>query len=50
LAPQHQTSCDPETITKEDFDYLRKIYRSKQTRSLPSNSLRAKWSRKLNND
>jgi len=21
LAPQHRTSCDPETITKEDFDY-----------------------------
>jgi len=24
LAPQHETSCDPETTTKEDFDYLRK--------------------------
>jgi len=21
LAPQHRTSCDPETTTKEDFDY-----------------------------
>jgi len=21
LAPQHRTSCDPETITKEGFDY-----------------------------
>jgi len=25
LAPQHQTSSDPETTTKEDFDYWRKI-------------------------
>ena len=25
LAPQHETSCDPETTTKEDFDYWRKI-------------------------
>jgi len=25
LDPQHETSCDPETTTKEDFDYLRKI-------------------------
>jgi len=25
LAPQHETPCDPETTTKEDFDYLRKI-------------------------
>jgi len=24
-APQHETSCDPETKTKEDFDYWRKI-------------------------
>jgi len=23
LAPQHETSYDPETPTKEDFDYLR---------------------------
>jgi len=23
LAPQHETSCDPETTTKEDFDYLK---------------------------
>ena len=21
LAPQHETSCDPETTAKEDFDY-----------------------------
>jgi len=21
MAPQHRTSCDPETTTKEDFDY-----------------------------
>jgi len=26
LAPQHETSCDPETTTKEDFDYWRKIF------------------------
>jgi len=25
LAPQRETSCDPETKTKEDFDYWRKI-------------------------
>ena len=25
LAPQHETSCDPETTTKEDFNYWRKI-------------------------
>jgi len=25
LAPQHETSCDPETTTKEHFDYWRKI-------------------------
>jgi len=25
LAPQHGTSCDPKTTTKEDFDYLKKI-------------------------
>jgi len=25
LAPQHETFCDPETTTKEDFDYWRKI-------------------------
>jgi len=25
LAPQHETSSDPETKTKEDFDYWRKI-------------------------
>ena len=25
FAPQHETSCDPETTTKEDFDYRRKI-------------------------
>jgi len=25
LAPQHETSYDPETTTKEDFDYWRKI-------------------------
>jgi len=25
LAPQYETSCDPETTTKEDFDYWRKI-------------------------
>jgi len=25
LDPQHVTSCDPETTTKEDFDYWRKI-------------------------
>jgi len=25
LAPQHETSCDPETTTKKDFDYWRKI-------------------------
>jgi len=25
LAPQHETYCDPETTTKEDFDYWRKI-------------------------
>jgi len=24
LAPQHETSYDPETTTTEDFDYLRK--------------------------
>jgi len=23
LTPQHETSYDPETTTKEDFDYLR---------------------------
>jgi len=22
LAPQHETSCDPETTTKEDFDQI----------------------------
>jgi len=26
LAPQHETSCDPETTTKEDFDYWRKVF------------------------
>jgi len=25
LTPQHETSCDPETTTKEEFDYWRKI-------------------------
>jgi len=25
LAPQHETSFDPETTAKEDFDYWRKI-------------------------
>jgi len=25
LAPQHETSCDSEITTKEDFDYWRKI-------------------------
>jgi len=25
LAPQHETSCDPETTAKEDFDYWRKL-------------------------
>ena len=25
LAPQHETSCDSETTTKEDFDYWRKL-------------------------
>jgi len=25
LAPQHETSCNPETTTKEDFEYWRKI-------------------------
>jgi len=25
FAPQHETSCDPETTTKEDFGYWRKI-------------------------
>jgi len=25
LAPQHETSCDPETTVKEDFDYWRKL-------------------------
>jgi len=25
LAPQHETSCDPEITAKEDFDYLKKV-------------------------
>jgi len=25
LAPQHETSCDTQTTTTEDFDYWRKI-------------------------
>jgi len=25
LAHQHETSCNPETTTKEDFDYLEKV-------------------------
>ena len=25
LAPQHETSCDSEITTKEDFDYWKKI-------------------------
>ena len=25
LAPQHETSCNPEITTKEDFDYLKKV-------------------------
>jgi len=25
FAPQHETSCDSEITTKEDFDYWRKI-------------------------
>jgi len=28
LAPQHETSYDPETATKEDFDYLREQKKS----------------------
>ena len=25
LAHQHDTSCNPEITTKEDFDYLKKV-------------------------
>ena len=35
LAPQHVTSYDPETTTKEDLYYWRKINWRKQTRKQP---------------
>jgi len=44
LAPQHETSCDSEITTKEDFDYWRKIIEEEQLRRLLTNSQQAKRS------